>query len=90
MCQLLITLCMIVLFTYHEPTRMWVGRHREMVWISLGVTIVLIISMACCPSVRRKAPMNFVFLFIFTLAEGFLLATVASSYQSQEVGIGHH
>ncbi|EDS39171.1 conserved hypothetical protein [Culex quinquefasciatus] len=35
--------------------------------------LVTLISMACCGSVRRKAPMNFIFLTLFTLAQSFLL-----------------
>ncbi|XP_017766172.1 PREDICTED: protein lifeguard 1 isoform X2 [Eufriesea mexicana] len=85
MCQLLITLSMIVLFLYHRPTHNFVMAHPELFWICFAATIVLIICMACCTSVRRKAPMNFIFLFIFTIAEGFLLATVASTYSSEEV-----
>lgn len=85
MCQLLITVCMIALFMFHQPTKNWVRVHTEMVWICLGITIVLLISMACCSSVRRKAPMNFVFLFVFTLAEGFLLASVSSAYDTEAV-----
>lgn len=85
MCQLLITVGMISLFLYHKPTQLWVQRHTEMFWICFAVTLVLIICMSCCTSVRRKAPMNFVFLFLFTLAEGFLLAMAASTYNSEEV-----
>jgi protein lifeguard len=43
------------------------------------------LSMACCHSVRRQAPTNFLFLGLFTLAESFLLATVSSIYRSEEV-----
>lgn len=85
MCQLLITASMIALFLYHKPTQKWVHQHQELFWICFVATIVLIICMACCPSVRRKSPMNFVFLFLFTVAEGFLLATAASTYKSEEV-----
>ncbi|XP_076246596.1 glutamate NMDA receptor-associated protein 1 lifeguard isoform X2 [Calliopsis andreniformis] len=85
MCQLLITVSLIALFLYHRPTKLWVMRHPEMFWICFVATIVLIICMACCTSVRRKAPMNFVFLFLFTSAEGFLLAVVSSTYSSEEV-----
>lgn len=85
MCQLLITLGMICLFLYHRPTQLWVAKHTELFWIAFAVTIVLLICMACCTNVRRKAPMNFVFLFLFTLAEAFLLATAASTFNKEEV-----
>ncbi|XP_076281684.1 glutamate NMDA receptor-associated protein 1 lifeguard [Lasioglossum baleicum] len=85
MCQLLITVGMIALFLYHQPTKIWVQHHMEIFWICFVATFILIICMACCTSVRRKAPMNFIFLFLFTIAEGFLLATAASAYDSEEV-----
>lgn len=85
MCQLAITVGMIALFLYHEPTQKWVMRHSELFWIAFAVTIVLIICMACCTNVRRKAPMNYIFLFLFTLAEAFLLSMAASTYKKEEV-----
>ncbi|XP_078038311.1 glutamate NMDA receptor-associated protein 1 lifeguard isoform X2 [Augochlora pura] len=85
MSQLLITVGMIALFLYHRPTKLWVQHHTELFWICFAATIVLIICMACCPTVRRKAPMNFIFLFLFTVAESVLLAIAASTYNSEEV-----
>lgn len=84
-CQLLVTLGVIALFMYHNPTKKWVRAHPELFWISFGVMIVTLISMACCTNVRRKAPMNFIFLGLFTLAESFLLAMASSTYNSEEV-----
>ncbi|XP_012284679.1 protein lifeguard 1 isoform X2 [Orussus abietinus] len=85
MCQLLITLSMITLVLYHKPTNLWVRRHPELFWISFIITFVLLISMACCTSVRRKSPMNFIFLLMFTLAEGLLLSIASSLYKAEEV-----
>ena len=85
MCQLLITLGMITLLLYHKPTQLWVKSHTELFWIAFALTFVLLICMACCSNVRRKAPMNFIFLFLFTFAEAFLLSVAASTYESQEV-----
>lgn len=85
MCQLLLTLSIIALFLYHKPTQRYVQSHSALIWVAFGITIVLLICMACCTSVRRKAPMNFVFLFVFTGAEGFLLGAISSRYNVEEV-----
>ncbi|XP_063976605.1 protein lifeguard 1 isoform X2 [Diachasmimorpha longicaudata] len=85
MVQLLITAAAISWFMYHAPTRRFVHSHPAVFWSVFIITIVLIIVMACCTNVRRKAPMNFIFLFIFTVAEAILLATVASSYNADAV-----
>lgn len=76
---------MISVFLYHRPTKLWVMHHPEIFWICFVATIVIIICLACCEDVRRKSPINFIFLFIFTLAESFMLATAASRFDSQEV-----
>lgn len=78
--QLSISLAIIALFTFHGPTKNFVAHHRELFWIALVVVIVTMIAMACCESVRRNAPMNFIFLGLFTLAQSFLLGVMSASY----------
>jgi len=78
--QLAITLAIITLFVFHKPTNLWIKQHHELFWVAFGVTLVTMIAMACCESVRRSSPMNFIFLSIFTLAESFLLGTLSSVY----------
>lgn len=56
-----------------------------MMWISLGVLLVTMITLACCEGVRRKSPLNFIVLGIFTLAESFMLGVISSTYNGQEV-----
>lgn len=85
MCQLLLTFGIVALFVLHKPTKEFGMRNPGLIWVAFGVTIVTLICMACCSSVRRKAPMNFIFLFIFTGAEGFLIGVVTLRYYPQEV-----
>jgi len=85
MVQLLITFGVICLFVFHKPTSDWAYRHPELFWIAFIVMLVTLISMACCTNVRRKAPMNFIFLFLFTLAESFLLGIISSVYETDVV-----
>lgn len=54
-------------------------------WVSLGVLLVTMITLACCEGVRRKAPMNFIVLAIFTLAESFMLGVISSRYTGEEI-----
>lgn len=85
--QLGITLAFICWFLYHKPTQLWVHKHSEIVWISLGIVIVVIIVLACCGETRRKAPMNFILLFVFTFAESLVLASNASYYKADAVAM---
>lgn len=83
--QLLITLSFIAWFTYHNDTKVFVRHHMGIWWAALAIMIVCLITMACCGDVRRKAPLNFIFLFIFTLAQSFLLGVAASTYDTDAV-----
>lgn len=85
MVQLAITTGFIALFLYHEPTKRYVQAHQELWWIALVVMIVCLITMACCGDVRRKAPMNFIFLGLFTFAEAFMLGMAASNFDQSAV-----
>lgn len=78
--QLLVTLAIITLFVFHKPTNLWVKQHHELFWVAFGVVLVTMIAMACCESVRRNFPINFIFLGIFTLAESFLLGCMSAVY----------
>lgn len=83
--QLLITVSFIAWFTYHQATKQYVRSHMGIWWAAFAVMIVCLITMACCGDVRRKAPLNFIFLFIFTLAQSFMLGVAASTYDTDAV-----
>lgn len=87
MLQLLITFGMVALFTLHAPTKEFAHRNIQLMYLALIVTFVLIIAMACCTSVRRQAPMNFVFLFVFTVAEAVLLGFISSMHREEYVSV---
>jgi hypothetical protein len=89
MVQLLITVSFIAWFTYHEPTKHYVREHQGIWWAAFAIMIVCLITMACCGDVRRKAPMNFIFLFLFTVAEAFMLGVASSTYDTDAVCNNH-
>ena len=83
--QLLVTMAIITPFMYHEPLREFVRRSSTIYWISMVITLVCIIAMACCEGVRRKFPTNIIFLGVFTAAEGFMLGSLAARFQADAV-----
>lgn len=85
MCQLVLTGSIIAVFMKVDPVRIYVRQNMWIFYAAMVATIVCIISMACCPSVRRKAPTNFIFLGIFTACEGVLLGVVTSMYETEAV-----
>jgi len=85
LCQLVLTGAIIAVFMKVDPVRLYVRRNMWIFYAAMVATIVCIISMVCCTSVRRKAPTNFIFLGIFTACEGLLLGVVASQYDTEAV-----
>lgn len=63
----------------------YVQRNRWVYYTSMAVMIVCLISMACCESVRRKTPTNFIFLAVFTACEGIMLGTLSTYYEVDAV-----
>ena len=68
-----------------QSVKLYAAQHPEMWIIAMVVLFVSLITLACCEGVRRKTPHNFIFLGLFTLAEGFMLGTVTASYSADEV-----
>ncbi|XP_042172830.1 protein lifeguard 1 [Oncorhynchus tshawytscha] len=85
MIQLLVTFGIICAFLYWEALRLW---SMKTYWFSscmIAVVLVIIISLSCCVNVRRKVPLNFLALGLFTTAEGLLLGSVTVFYEAEAV-----
>lgn len=87
-CQLLLTFGFICVFKFHEPTKMWAVHNLWAFWVAFGILFITMLSMACCETVRRTAPTNFIFLGLFTLAQGFLLGMTTIRFSTDEVMLG--
>lgn len=85
MCQLVLTGAVIATFMFVENVKTYVQRNMWVYYTSMGVMLVCLIAMACCDSVRRKFPTNFIFLGIFTFCEGVMLGTVSTFYDVDAV-----
>eukprot|EP00123_Amoebidium_parasiticum_P009041 comp19185_c0_seq1/m.21892 comp19185_c0_seq1/g.21892 ORF comp19185_c0_seq1/g.21892 comp19185_c0_seq1/m.21892 type:complete len:304 (-) comp19185_c0_seq1:494-1405(-) len=60
-------------------TNMWVF------WTAWGVGFGTVLALACCQDLSRKTPTNYILLTVFTIAESFMVGTVCTFYNSQEV-----
>ncbi|XP_074653362.1 protein lifeguard 1-like isoform X2 [Tubulanus polymorphus] len=83
--QLLVTISIMCCFIFIEPVKQWAFENNWVWLVAFGVTIICLIVLACCADVRRKFPMNIIFLGIFTLCEGILLGTVSCRYKTDAV-----
>ncbi|KAL3274592.1 hypothetical protein HHI36_015973 [Cryptolaemus montrouzieri] len=85
MVQMLVSLGVIVWFLYDVRVRFYVETNMWPFLVAFGVTFVVLIALMCCGDVRKKAPMNFILLGIFTVAESFILATISAMFNSKTV-----
>ena len=83
--QLLVTFGITAVFFFNSSVRDYIQRDPILLYVSMVMTIVLIIVLACCPMVRRKSPQNFIFLGLFTVFEGILVGAVCAYYDSAAV-----
>lgn len=83
MCQLLITLLFVAIATFNKPTKRFIQEQVYLRIIAMVITFGILIALACCDEYRRQKPLNYILLFVFTIAESFLVAII-SSYHYQE------
>nr|BAN20562.1 nmda receptor glutamate-binding chain [Riptortus pedestris] len=83
--QLLIVVGFVALFLFEKKVQKYVATHYSLLIIALVIVFVLAIMMACCDSVRRQTPMNYICLFLFTFAFSFLVGVSAAQYNTREV-----
>lgn len=85
MLQLTITIAFIALFIYVPAVRQFAQQNQWTVWVAMAMTFVLVIVLGCCSNFRRRWPLNFILLLVFTVCEGFLLGAVSSMYRTEDV-----
>ncbi|MCL4145946.1 UNVERIFIED_CONTAM: hypothetical protein GTU68_014344 [Idotea baltica] len=83
--QLTVTFGFVAVFTLSEGIQRFAAQNIWLFWVAFVMSIVCVIALSCCGSLRRKAPHNYIFLFIFTLCEGFVLGCASATYSKQEI-----
>ncbi|KAI4891214.1 hypothetical protein NFI96_033048, partial [Prochilodus magdalenae] len=83
--QLLITVGVICAFLYWETLKTWTRNSSWFTYTMMAATIVLILVLACCGDIRRKVPLNFIFLGLFTVIEGLVLGSITVFYDAEAV-----
>jgi hypothetical protein len=83
--QLAIAVGFIALFVYNHDVKHFMRANPGFIWAALAAYFITFLVMVCCEGVRRKAPHNFIFLGIFTVASGVCLGIISSNYNEQAV-----
>lgn len=47
----------------------------------LGVVLIISIILCCCKKIARKVPLNYIFLFTFTICESYCLLFICTAYE---------
>ncbi|XP_029957902.1 protein lifeguard 1 [Salarias fasciatus] len=85
MIQLLVTVGLICAFLYWDTLRNWtIGNY----WFSYSLMVavlVLILALSCCGNLRRRVPINFIALGLFTIVEGLMLGSVTVYFNADAV-----
>ncbi|XP_035528765.1 protein lifeguard 1 [Morone saxatilis] len=85
MIQLLVTVGIICTFLYWNDLRIWAWDNFWFTYAMMGVVTVLIVVLSCCDNIRRRVPLNFIALGLFTVAEGLMLGAVAACFDAEAV-----
>lgn len=75
-----LTFGIVLLFCMHKGTNEYVRHNFWVALVGFGVSIVTIIPLACCQSVRRTFPINLIFLGLLTIAEGIMAGILGALY----------
>ena len=54
-------------------------------YVFMVITIITVYALACYPKVARSVPINYILLFLFTIAEAYMISIIASYYDSTTV-----
>ena len=82
--QLILTVIMCGL-TFINPVRKFYQSNITIFWICLVLSIFIIIPLICCRNIARKTPTNYILLTIWTICEGYMVATCCSFYSPEIV-----
>ncbi|CAJ1061829.1 protein lifeguard 1 [Xyrichtys novacula] len=85
MVQLLVTVGIICVFLYWESLREWTSETPWFTYSMMPASFVLILVLACCDNLRRKVPLNFITLGLFTIVEGLMLGSLAVFFEAEAV-----
>eukprot|EP00118_Oscarella_pearsei_P019346 m.204969 g.204969 ORF g.204969 m.204969 type:complete len:148 (+) comp39654_c0_seq39:448-891(+) len=83
--QLLITTAIVLILSYVDTAKSYVNNNVWVMWTSFALAIVLIIFLVCFADLRRTVPWNYLCLFGFTIAESFLVGSIATMYAPDAV-----
>ncbi|XP_017117264.1 protein lifeguard 1 isoform X1 [Drosophila elegans] len=85
--QMITSLVVITALTIDKQVRLGVAKSTWMFLLALFTVVAILVTLACNENLRRRSPLNLLFLSAFTIAESFLLAIAACRFAPMEIFI---
>ncbi|XP_054637481.1 protein lifeguard 1 [Dunckerocampus dactyliophorus] len=85
MIQLLVTVGIICAFLYWDTLKEWTRTNNWFTHTMMATVLVLLLVLSCCDNIRRRVPLNFITMGVFTIAEGLMLGSIAVFYSAEAV-----
>ena len=85
--QLLATVAIAAPFVMGDPftVQQFIATNLWFLYLSMAVTMGVMIAFACAPDLMRRYPTNYILLALFTAAEGVSVGIVSSMYTTSSV-----
>ncbi|XP_063054151.1 protein lifeguard 1 [Engraulis encrasicolus] len=83
--QLLATVGIICAFIFWPQLNAWAFQNSWLTYTAMATTGVLMLVLACCGDIRRRVPMNFICLGLFTIAKGVMLGSLCVLFEVEPV-----
>lgn len=83
--NLIITVCIVGIFTLHQPLHDWARVNRWLQTTFLLISFVILMVITCAGELRRKHPHNLIALFSFTIAESLMLSAITVQLDTRVV-----
>lgn len=83
--QLVITALIVCIVFASDDFNIWLRQNPWILAVSGVLTIGILYTLGCYPSVARSVPINYILLGVFTLAESLLVAAISSQYDAATV-----
>uniref|UniRef100_A0A8V5GUK7 Uncharacterized protein n=1 Tax=Melopsittacus undulatus TaxID=13146 RepID=A0A8V5GUK7_MELUD len=83
--QLSVTFTFVASFTFLDGLKVFVQTHTWSYYLSYGVFFCCLLALSCCGDLQRRHPWNLMALSILTLSLSYMVAMVASFYDTDAV-----
>jgi len=85
--MLLVTTSTVAAFVFNEKLQQWTDPQTNVIPLISAVVVYLVvgISLACCSNVRRKYPINYIFLALLTLSTSYMVGVISGGYKAESV-----